>query len=76
MCKPEPEGEDKLSYDDAGTLRVTPVIIVNLCQEEPLAVQEPTGDVGTRHLLCPPQTIKLENPWQITNETPFGFGNK
>ena len=69
MCQPELEGEEKL--------REIPVIIVtsNFCQGNSPAFQNPIEE-GTRHLLSPPKTIKLENPWQMRNEPPFGFVNK
>ena len=63
MCLPEVEPEE--------TPREIPVIIVtsNFCHEEPPAIQDPIEEVGTRHLLSPPKTIKLENPWQMKKET-------
>ena len=70
MCKSEIEAGERL--------REIPVIIVtsSFCQEEPPVFQDQIEEVGTRHLLSPPRIIKVENPWQMTNETPFGFVNK
>ena len=67
MCKTESEPE----LEGEEIPREIPVIIVtsNFCQEEPPAFQDPTDEVGRRHLLSPPKTINLENPWRITNET-------